>query len=481
VSPVRVVLHPQGAPPGTLQAWVGVFGASKRPQLALEAFDSAGTALRAPVEVRAFDSVRGGAQLGDPDEPRAWTGTFAWTGVATNARHVVRCKLAGAAPAELETWTLPASFDELDDRELRVLLVSCYHASQDPGGLVGATAAGLAKRRIHLSLLLGDQVYLDLPTLRDFHDDSEWLARKFEDDYRANWSGDGYARVLDVAPSVSSPDDHEFWNNYPHRSPIIGNTWKKEGRERWKAAALAAYAGFQRNGATPPGRAVRIDVAPLSILVTDARSTRDEGAKFLLTPPARAELSEWVASVNRRDGFGMVVTGQSLWCKKASALQGQVADYELPNYGDYEEIVATLLRLRHDTAWITGDVHWGRTIRALDALRGRQLFELISSPSSLVANVASDWWKRTRAQLSNDPWPLHSEAETPIPQLAAAGVDARALAIDPRFAIHRQRGNHVALLVLRKSGDRLEGRIEYWPVRSNPARGGNVALELMRR
>lgn len=32
-----------------------------------------------------------------------------------------------------------------------------------------------------------------------------------------NWRGQsGMAAALAAAPSVAMPDDHEYWNNYPH-------------------------------------------------------------------------------------------------------------------------------------------------------------------------------------------------------------------------------------------------------------------------
>jgi len=64
------------------------------------------------------------------------------------------------------------------------------------------------------------------------------LAEKFEKDYTINWSEPlAYANVLGAAPSISIPDDHEYWNNYPHASPFIQNAWSQEGRDNWREAA----------------------------------------------------------------------------------------------------------------------------------------------------------------------------------------------------------------------------------------------------
>src|SRR5258707_13942556 len=58
--------------------------------------------------------------------------------------------------------------------------------------------------------------YTTLFRSKDFLDDKKWLADKFEQDYSLNWRGPlAYTNVLAAAPSISLPDDHEYWNNYP--------------------------------------------------------------------------------------------------------------------------------------------------------------------------------------------------------------------------------------------------------------------------
>ena len=80
-----------------------------------------------------------------------------------------------------------------------------------------------------LCLFMGDQVYLDLPTIQAFDEDPKWLAKKFEQDYVRNWFSRGFTEGLGLGPLAFIPDDHEYWNNFPHVSPFIQNSWS-EGR-----------------------------------------------------------------------------------------------------------------------------------------------------------------------------------------------------------------------------------------------------------
>lgn len=150
---------------------------------------------------------------------------------------------------------LPAAVPAGLGASFNVLLVSCFHQQEDRGGLAGNLVAQLPVNfRPHLLLLLGDQVYLDLPTLTNFRDRVDWLAQKFEEDYTANWRGlAGYAQILEAAPSAAIPDDHEYWNNAPHTSPIIQNTYL----HRRGGSGARQEESEQENEMTPPGR-VRI-------------------------------------------------------------------------------------------------------------------------------------------------------------------------------------------------------------------------------
>ena len=353
-----------------------------------------------------------------------------------------------------------------------MLLVSCFHQAEDRRGLAGTIVSQLkATSKPHLTILAGDQVYLDLPTLKDFPDELPFLAQKFEEDYALNWAGPlAYTEVLEAAPAISCPDDHEFWNNYPHPSPFIANSRFPSGQDRWRNAAQAMYEGFQLPYPTKLGFAETIDVDPLSFFFADTRTGKNINRLFTMTTDARKQLDDWVTNVIAAGRFGVFVSGQSLFAKAAGSIGGSIGDYELANYGDYGEIIRSLRRLvdegKKPVLCLTGDVHWGRVATTQDIRTGRTAFvEVISSPVSLVSTVGVDQVKlmiNVFGGLFGDknPWPRHSEPAT-LPTFLAADVLGKAF---PCSWVHGQRGNHVVMLSFRQQGGGLELRVKYWPI-----------------
>ncbi len=465
---MQIVLYPRAAPSDRIRVWLGVTQVTQPPALTWF-FDGAP---HQPDTLHALASVR-------PDEllppgvnpqtlPRAFTGVYEFTGLAADTLHTVRVE-ADTKAATLEVRTLPTTVTSQLDRSFNVMLVSCFHQAEDRGGRAGNIVSQLkATAKPHLSILAGDQVYLDLPTLKNFPDELARLAEKFENDYTLNWTDPlGYIKVLAAAPSVALPDDHEYWNNFPHVSPFIQNSRTPEGRERWRRAARAAFEGFQRPYPTRVGEPVIINVAPLSFFLADTRTNKDFDRHFTMT--AHQQLDDWVASVIAQRGFGVFVSGQSLFREPAGGVGGAVGDYELPNYEDYGRIMRSLQRLAdagRPLLCLTGDVHWGRVTTARDRQTGRVTFsEIISSPASLVSTVGADQLHKLTAAIgglfgrAND-WPRHADADAPPTFLASSALAGRFTCT----MIHRQKGNHVVMLKFRRTGGGLELRITYWPI-----------------
>ncbi|HYY41330.1 MAG TPA: hypothetical protein VE775_01285, partial [Pyrinomonadaceae bacterium] len=468
---MKLALYPRVAPNDRIRVWLGLAQVTEPPPLNWF-FDDAP---RQPDTLRALSSVRANEMLtpgADPKTvPRTFTGVYEFSGLTPDTLHKIRVE-GGPERATLEVRTLPATVTAQLDRSFNVLLVSCFHQAEDRGGLAGTIVSQLkATTKPHLTILAGDQVYLDLPTLQNFHDDLAWLADKFEKDYTLNWLGPlGYEQVLAAAPSVSLPDDHEYWNNFPHVSPFIQNSRKPEGRERWRRAAQAAFEGFQLAYPARVGDPVIIDVAPLSFFLADTRTNKDFDRRFTMN--THQQLDDWVSAVIAQKGFGVFVSGQSLFRDPAGNLGGKVGDYELPNYGDYGRIMLSLQRLvdaGRPVLCLTGDVHWGRVTTARDIRTGRLAFsEIISSPASLVTTIGADQVGRIGAAIgglfgrSND-WPRHSDADEPPAFLASDALQGRF----PCKSIHPQKGNHVVMLKFRQIGGGLELRITYWPLSLN--------------
>ncbi|MDX9759694.1 MAG: metallophosphatase [Bacteroidota bacterium] len=479
---MTVVLHPRAAPADRLRVWVGVFDVGTAPPLQwfLDSVPTSPTALRSLASARTDAMLPRGAN--PASVPRSFTGVYEFTGLDANRSYTVAVH-AGAVGATATLRTLPIEVPRVFDGAFTVLLVSCFHRDEDPAGLAGTIVSRLpAARRPDLSLLMGDQVYLDLPTLRDFRDDETWLAEKFERDYIMNWSGTpGYAQILDAAPSVSLPDDHEYWNNYPHPSPMIGNSLSAGGRGRWARAAIAMEEAFQRPYPASVEHPLVLNIPPLSFFFPDTRTGRDPARGFTMHPDALTRMHAWVDGVIARRDFPVFVSGQSLYSPPVGSFSGAVKDYELPNYRDYGAVLGELGRLTDagvPALLLTGDVHWGRVTETRDTRSNRtSMYEIISSPASLVTTVGADQVSAVGAWLGGlfgrpKSWPRHSDPETP-PDLLAREV------FGPRFhntIHHGQRGNHVALLRFARRGDGLEFTVTYWPITRDAALAAPVDL-----
>lgn len=403
--------------------------------------------------------------------------------------------------------TLPAVVPASDDGSFNLLLLSCFHGAQDATGIAGRELATL-KPRPDFTILAGDQVYLDLPTLSDFRDEPAWLQRKFQQDYLTNWFGTpqqapmphdipaGFPQILSLAPIVTLPDDHEYWNNAPFSSPIIQNSWTEAGRRNWSEAAELAFDMFQNGSAQKMGTPRRIEIDPLSFLVLDTRSTRNRGqgdqpdsksmrlaAGDLLGPQGRDALRDWADMLIAAAGdalprYGVLVTGQSLFAEAAGELRGNLADFEFPDYPeDYRFIIEQIERISHaglPVLCLTGDVHWGRILRAAGPLDSAPVFEVISSPTSLVESVGAD-----QVALAVDgirslfgqsrPWPRHHDARTPPPRFGTAASYTPDILNNTAGEQAAMRGNMALMLRFCRIGPAVDVEIDYLPLHKDRA------------
>lgn len=478
--------------PERLQIFVGDFGVSAARPIA---FTLDGRPL-APTVLRPLGSVRGPEHGAAPGDARAFVGVYEFRGLEAGRLYRVGVQL-GELERRLDTRVMPDRVASDEDGGFEVLLSSCFCRDEPAPGMQRALRQLLAsvrpKRRggraPDLALLMGDQVYLDLPTLKDFPDDMPKLARKFEADYRVNWEGH-LCELLGAAPTACLPDDHEFWNNAPHVSPQIGNSFTAAGRRRWREAATLCYRAFAQPhidperalvaapanaGAAPDAidQPLVIDVRPLSFFLADGRSGRDEARAFAFTPACRAALRAWIDGINAAGRIGIFVSGQSLLREPASHVGGSLADWEMSNYGDYREVLAELGRAQKRMLWITGDVHWGRVCSLTNRFNEPRVQELIVSPLSLVTTVGADpaklAWNWVKGVFGKEnPWPRHSDAESPPAELRLGsspearhrvGIDRRA---DGKPA--RVIGNQLGLLSFDWTRGQLRAAITYFPV-----------------
>jgi hypothetical protein len=477
---MKITLVPRAATNSCLRLWIGVL-ASQMPALTWHLDKIPLNAARVQ-PLRSLASAIPDELLEQPAEN--FTGVFEINGLEPGGVYKVSVTASAngeITSAELRTKTLPSRIPDVLEGTFNVLLVSCFHNAEDKGGRAGLMAGQLnSGERPDLTLLLGDQVYLDLPTLADFPGNAAALARKFEADYRANWQGEaGYSQLLRLGPTIAVPDDHEYWNNFPHPSPFIQNSWTQSGRDNWTLAAAELYKAFQftherdtyfYGGPAELGDASVIDIEPLSFFLADGRSLRDPGRAKVLTARARGQLEHWAAEVIRKRSIALFVTGQSLLDPASSEWKGKVVDYQMPNYGDFTHITATLGKLAEaglPVILITGDVHWGRVAAIRDARTGREsIFEIISSPTSLASSVGKDQLVAVRDTVTGhtNAWPRHSPS-APVPDfLWFTGFGGRFSC----SRTHEQLGNHVALLSFARNGTGARVRITYYPLHEDP-------------
>jgi hypothetical protein len=477
----RVVLHPRAAPSDRLRVWLGVLLQQDEPKLTW--YLDGAAAKPSPVRrlARAYDSYPQPGYIG------VMTGVYEFSGLDPETIHRVQVRVGDADYSEvLQARTLPA---KLGDEPFRVLLASCFAYETDRTGLASQLVTSL-RPQPDLTFLVGDQVYLDQPVFESFTGDEATLAQRFEAKYLANWAipagaPTGYARILDAAPSASIPDDHEFWNNFPQISAAVPATIRRNVRESWKNAALAMYGAFQRNDSTTKSEIIDID--PLSFFLMDNRTSRSETNTSTMSAQTLTDFDEWTRRVAGSQAIPVLITGPSIFQDKRSDFAGDALDNNLANYDDFIEIMSRLqlmARSGNPVLLLTGDVHYARILQAdlkLTQLTrpGGSMYEVISSPTSLVNMPFRDQWsdaaRRVGDILRRKPVPAARWKKASLPgegkTLAHFSSDLR---FDTKYPTERetQRGDHVAVLSFRRTNLGVKLTVTYHAV-PKPETEGN--------
>ncbi|MEJ2865906.1 hypothetical protein [Actinomycetospora flava] len=131
--------------------------------------------------------------------------------------------LGGPTSAPATVSTLPRAVEQTGE-PLDLVTASCYDLGTDYGNSVDTLwnrTIAEAGRRPDLTLLIGDQVYLDAPwwffgALARHTPRTYYLMK-----YWRSWGGEqvrALRSVMTTGPTWFVPDDHEFWNNWPHFS-----------------------------------------------------------------------------------------------------------------------------------------------------------------------------------------------------------------------------------------------------------------------
>lgn len=467
-----ITLHERLAPIGKLRIWLCIDRTQVAPENLAWKLNGATTK---PEQIRKLRSYHKAST-------NLLTGLFEFS-AAPHSSNVIEVK-SGTESAKIFANNLPNEISA--DSWFRILLCSCYHQAEDRQALVSQSYLNIpVSERQDLSLFMGDQVYLDLPTLNNYPDDQAKLAERFQHYYRNNWTTYlGIDSLLKNAPAVFCPDDHEYWNNFPHRSPIVQNSWKTESQNRWKTAADDGYDAFQMTEPFQRGDCTEIDIDPLSIIILDQRSHRKADRSSALGPEGLKQLNDWVDRTIKDQKIGAVVTGQSLLDIPVSAFKGAIADWTLSNYGDFESVVKALDRLAdagRPVLLLTGDVHWGRVTKIRKNGQTR-FIEIICSPLSLVTTVGSDQLRTIGAGFrkffkgEKVRWPRHS-SPSEAPAYFAQDVFGKRYRTE---TIGQQKGDQFAMLAFRKMASSLEAKVTFHEIHKHPQKPNTIDLGLLR-
>lgn len=472
---MEIMLYGRVAPSKEIHVWLGVSNCTALPSAS---WKINGIPI-SPTPLIDFRPIRNNSLVNNPNNPRTYFGLFKFDNLTSRTQYQVEANFNG----KIKRLSIRPMPEEIPEEGFHVLLSSCFHGKEASHGKIEYMVDTVKKYcplgGPNMTILLGDQVYLDLPTFEDFPSGKKALAEKFEKKYLNNWGENSLTKLLSAAPFVAIADDHEYWNNYPHWSPHIGNSWSEKGRKNWTAAADAMYEGFQSSYNSGTGldanQPTIITIPPISFFIVNTRSGREENT--FMPPNGLSKLNNWIRETNANSNIkvAIFVTGQSLYRKKASGISGKIADKELPNYTDFKDLVTSLTKIQEKLICITGDVHWGRVVESVSVdnhIRGNA-YEIIVSPSALVTTPIVDtfnslkFWKK---------WPRHGNPEEEEDMGAFAnGVEGIGKPYnDPKIKTGEGngkamlKGDQIALLSFFNYGAKFTARVQYWNIDHNP-------------
>jgi len=325
---------------------------------------------------------------------------------------------------------------------LNVLIASCYSELRDGPGALGTAYARLpAASQPDFAIMMGDQVYLDTPVAHFLfrRHTPEQLAFEFTTNYQATWAANqpnqGFGPLATGMAAFLSADDHELWNNAPGPAVHLPDTWTGGGREIWSKIAALLFDAYQT-----PRRLHALELPPLSIRSVDTRFARTADHSAFMDPQAMAEITAWLAALN---GPGMLVLGQPIFVTEAG-WRGNVTDWGLPDFAQYDDLVRALTSVQHDVLVVTGDVHFGRVAEAV-LPNGRRLVEIIASPMVLVDDRAGRSWHE----------PPTAFPARPVPCAPTSAVT---------FSPYRTIENHFSILSLSAEGSAVHVEHSGWEI-----------------
>lgn len=411
-------------------------------------------------------------------------GVFKLPALGTGESHFIRVK-SGAISKD---FTFTSQPDQVPvNSPLNIMLGSCYYQPNDDRGQLASRIKRLPSQyRPHLSLLAGDQVYLDVPVVGSWRLTLDAIRQMIGDKYFTNWCSDeldvsGLQSVFQAAPTACIPDDHEFWNNYPlSQAQVIPQLWIDNGK--WSEVAMALYEDYQLGNQHADILKMdsfqRIDIDPLSILMLDTRTRRDTKFKQLMPDAAAKALEDWATSLidaKRANApkVGILSAGQPIFTVPPGEIGRSLIDGDLANYSQFTIIEQQLTRLATEgipIVFLTGDVHWSRVCPAsFSTFPTPMLYEVICSPATMIPRDKP--WNIAWDAIRGEAWPGYPTAAPPPKKFGRDNIFKIAQPDDK--SVYSCKGNQISILQFTRAGGGLDMTVNYFDV-SNDSRLQNV-------
>jgi hypothetical protein len=271
------------------------------------------------------------------------------------------------------------------DGELRLLVGSCFYLPDDRGKLASAYDSLRDQDRPHVRLHGGDQLYLDAGALPD----APTALGRTHARYRQYWQDPNHSRYLRGGITLFCPDDHDFWNDYPHWMPHLTRSSSAQWVEHARAAQTL-YDTYQALG-NPDGKAwFSLDLGIVSLFVLDTRTRRGSKDRNpperLFDAPQGLALRAWSAALDKP---GVVLSAMPLFQKAAGKILLGLftTDHNLLSYpSDARQIWRAVETARYGVMVLAGDIHRGIVSEWRTGPPGalRQHYEVVASPLSLL-------------------------------------------------------------------------------------------------
>jgi hypothetical protein len=268
-------------------------------------------------------------------------------------------------------------------RPFTLWVSSCFHPANAALTLEQTMRAVTSNPalRPHLSLLLGDQIYIDFPQWRTV---LTWrmagLQARFNQAYARSYTNPGFARLLANSASCSLASDHEMWNNYPN-SPVALQVRSRRFWDTWRALALERYHALQ-GGKRLRTLTIGTRQHQLSLMMADTLLDRtSDGLRFMTRPNMQA-LEDWI---DKLECPGILALGHPVITPQGSGVDAHLTDFR--QYWD--RLLPAFRRSNYDLLVLAGDAHFGRIAETRLNKKGARLIEICSSPLALVSETVA--------------------------------------------------------------------------------------------